>query len=110
MSLILLLAIALSSTLTLGKHCTNVIVPVEINARQGVFDVPELKSNADATWFAQNFTDIERNFTSDVLVGYQTVRGAYKISAKFCRPDGGTGDNATVQFLTHGIVSSGFDE
>lgn len=92
--------------LVLGKQCFNVTVPVHISARQGVFDVPQITGNADATWFAQNLTNIGRNFTDDALVGYQNVQGDYEISAKLCCPDDGIGWNATIQVLIHGIVWS----
>jgi len=101
------LAIAALSCRAVAKVCTNVTVPVYINARQGVFDVPTLQTNLDATRFAQNFTNIRGNFSEESLVGYQTVTGLYNISAKYCRPDGGSRPNATVQFLIHGI---GFDK
>lgn len=107
MAVLSVLALALLSTGAAAKVCTNVTVPVDINARQGVFDVPVLQGNLDATTFAQNFTNIGRNFTDDALVGYQTVTGRYNISAKFCRPDQENGTNPTVQVLTHGI---GFDK
>ena len=89
------------------KVCTNVTVPVNINARQGVFDVPEIASNFDATVFALNFTKQGSNFTNVALRGYQTVTGQYNISAKYCKPDGAASSNPTVQILTHGI---GFDK
>ncbi|KAJ9644444.1 hypothetical protein H2201_007826 [Coniosporium apollinis] len=107
MAVLSVLALAVLSTRAAAKVCTNVTVPVDINARQGVFDVPTLRGNLDATTFVQNFTNIGRNFTDDALVGYQTVTGRYNISAKFCRPDHENNTNPTVQVLTHGI---GFDK
>lgn len=90
-----------------AKVCTNVTVPVHINARQAVFDVPTLESNLDAVKFSLNFTNIGMNFTEVATTGYQTVTGNYNISAKYCKPDGDTKANPTVQVLTHGI---GFDK
>lgn len=103
----LLLSLPMLTSFALAKQCTNVTVPVNIEARQGVFDVPEFVSNYDVTTFAQNFTSIKANFTAQALRGYQTVRGCYNISAKICKPDNDNKANPTVQFLTHGI---GFDK
>ncbi|KAF2096643.1 hypothetical protein NA57DRAFT_42337 [Rhizodiscina lignyota] len=107
MSPILYLLLASYSLLAAGKQCANVTVPVNIQARQALFNVPALHGNADATYFAQLFTNIGRNYTDDALAGYQSVTGTYEISAKFCHPDRGTGGNGTVQFLIHGM---GFDK
>ena len=103
----ILTAVALFGALATAKTCTNVTVPVYINARQAIFDVPTLQSNLDATHFAINFTNIGMNFTDVATTGFQTVTGNYNISAKYCKPDGDTNANPTVQVLTHGI---GFDK
>jgi len=100
-------ALAACGLASAAKVCTNVTVPVNISARQGVFDVPTLESNFDATVFALNFTKQGQNFTDVALTGYQNVQGLYNISAKYCRPDNETSSNPTVQILTHGI---GFDK
>lgn len=100
-------ALAACGLVSAAKVCTNVTVPVNIMARQGVFDVPEIASNLDATIFALNFTKQGTNFTDIALRGYQTVTGQYNISAKYCKPDNVTSSNPTVQVLTHGI---GFDK
>jgi len=86
--------------------CTNVTVPVDISARQALFDVPTLRSNLDVNRFVMNFTSIKHNFTHEALIGYGTVTGRYNISAKFCRPDNMSA-NPTVQYLTHGIGFGG---
>ncbi|KAA6410673.1 MAG: alpha beta-hydrolase [Lasallia pustulata] len=91
----------------LAKQCINITVPVDISARNGVFNLPTLETNTDATTFALNFTNIRGNFTEESLLGYTTVTGTYEISAKFCKPDNVTGKTPTVQFLTHGL---GFDK
>ena len=72
-----------------------------------MFDVPVLRTNLDATTFAQNVTSIRGNFTDMALVDYATVTGDYEISARYCAPDNGTSPNSVLQFLTHGI---GFDK
>jgi len=105
--LYLLLTIAALSCQAVAKVCTDVTVPVYINARHGIYNVPTLQTNLDATRFAQNFTSNRGNFSEESLVGYQTVTGLYNISAEYCRPDSGSRLNATVQVLIHGI---GFDK
>lgn len=101
------MALAACGLVSAAKVCTNVTVPVNIMARQGVFDVPEIASNYDATVFALNFTKQGTNFTDVALRGYQTVQGMYNISAKYCKPDNDNSANPTVQVLSHGI---GFDK
>ncbi|KAL8714236.1 MAG: hypothetical protein Q9220_001965 [cf. Caloplaca sp. 1 TL-2023] len=107
MYLSLLLTAAALSGWVAAKQCTNLTIPVCISARNGVFNVPTLQGNADATTFAQNLTSIRGNFTKEALLGYATVSGTYNISAKFCKPDTESGTNPTVQVLTHGL---GFDK
>lgn len=100
-------ALALSGVAAAAKVCTNVTVPVSIDARQAIFDVPQLNSSLDATTFALNFTKQGSNFTKESVVGYQTVTGEYQISAKYCKPEDDNSTNPTVQVLSHGI---GFDK
>ena len=101
------LAVTFFVRLVSAKQCTNLTVPVFITARNGIFNVPTLESNVDATTFMQNLTSNRWNYTETALEGYETVEGDYNISAKFCKPDKGAGSNPTVQVLTHGI---GFDK
>jgi hypothetical protein len=49
-----ILALAGLAAIVAAKQCTNVTVPVEINARQGLFNVPEILTNEDVTTFFQN--------------------------------------------------------
>ncbi len=102
-----LLAISLLASSAAAKLCVNVTIPASISARQGVFNVPALAGNLDATTFAQNYTSIKANFTEESLTGFATITGEYNISAQFCKPDVMNGTNPTVQVLTHGI---GFDK
>ena len=90
-----------------AKLCVNTTVPFKLSARNGVFDVPILQGNLDATTFSQNFTSNQGNFTQTALLNYATVTGNYEISAQYCKPDNGTGSGSVLQFLTHGI---GFDK
>ncbi|CAL8576426.1 hypothetical protein XPA_002310 [Xanthoria parietina] len=103
----LLLAPFLLAGSVLAKQCLNITVPVSVSARNGVFNIPTLEGNADATTFAQNLTSIRGNFTQEALLGYETVAGEFDISVKFCKPDAENGTNPTVQVLTHGL---GFDK
>ncbi|KAF2192372.1 hypothetical protein K469DRAFT_553285 [Zopfia rhizophila CBS 207.26] len=89
-----------------AKTCTNLTIPVNIESRQGLFKTIPFEGNLDATTFSQEFTNIGQNYSNVLLKDYQTVRGQYKISAKFCHPDNGT-TSSVVQVLTHGI---GFDK
>lgn len=102
-----LLASALLTTSVAAKYCQNFSVPVTLSARNGIFNVPTLLDNDDATTFIANFTKPGGNFSNEVLLGYQTISKTYDISVKFCQPDTGCGSDPTVQFLTHGI---GFDK
>ena len=101
------LIFALLAPLVSAKHCQSFSVPVAVLARNGVFNVPTLRNNHDATTFFTNFTNPAGNFSNEVLLGYQTIEHTYDISVKFCRPNAGYGPDPTVQFLTHGI---GFDK
>ena len=89
-----------------AKTCTNFTIPVDISSRQGLFREVPTAGNLDATAFAQEFTRIGQNYTAVLLKDYQTLQGSYKISAKFCTPDGGS-KSSVVQLLSHGI---GFDK
>ena len=90
-----------------AKKCNDIMVPVSISARQGVYDIPTLQHNLDMTTFNQNLTSIRSNFTETALMGYADVTGNYYISARFCQPDTPSIANSVVQLLTHGI---GFDK
>ena len=111
--LITMIDLSILSTISLlllpaaAKQCVNITVPFQLSARNGVFDIPILQTNLDATTFTQNVTSIRGNFTNIALVDYATVTGDYEISAQYCTPDNGTSPNSVLQFLTHGI---GFDK
>ena len=99
------LGIVLLASSVMAKHCQNFSVPVKVCARNGIFNVPTLRFNHDATTFFANVTNPAGNFSNEVLLEYQTIKETYDISGKFCQPD--HGHTTTVQFLTHGI---GFDK
>ena len=89
-----------------AKKCINFTIPLNLNARQGTYAVPEPTTNEDVTFFTQNLTTIRDggNFSDRVLTGYQTVTGLYNISATFCTPDTKS-PSPVVQVLTHGLGS-----
>lgn len=97
------LGVAALTSFASAKTCENVTVPVQINARQGVFNAPVIENNLDVTKFALNFTKQGSNFTDVALTGYQTVGFPANISARFCRPDNDTALACDVQVLSHGI-------
>ncbi|QIW98327.1 hypothetical protein AMS68_003845 [Peltaster fructicola] len=90
----------------LAKKCQNITVPVTVSARQGVFDVDALTphNNIDVTNFILNLSQQGKNYTANVLKGYNTTSGSYSLATTYCAPDNGSPD--VVQLLTHGI---GFD-
>ena len=90
-----------------AKQCTNMTVPVNISARNGIFDIAIPQTNLDATTFIQNLTRQGQNFSEVALSGYATTSGTYNISTQFCVPSAGNVSNPTVQVLTHGV---GFDK
>jgi hypothetical protein len=85
---------ALVATAILGfaeaKMYTNITVPVNIDARQGHFNIPPLMDASNVTWFSQNFTRRGGNFTPPSLTGYNNTRGTYNISAKICTLNNGS--------------------
>lgn len=99
-------ALAALIGLASAKKCQNITVPVQVSARQGVFDVAALTphSNIDVTNFILNLNQQGKNYTANVLQGYNTTSGSYNLSTTYCAPDGGAPN--VVQLLTHGI---GFD-
>ncbi|PVH78197.1 hypothetical protein DL98DRAFT_550201 [Cadophora sp. DSE1049] len=102
-----LTALALFAASAAGRMCINQTVPVDISARQAVFDIAIPQTNLEVTDFVLNMTQQGRNFTDIALTGYDTTSGTYNISTQFCIPDTSNVTNPTVQVLTHGI---GFDK
>ena len=92
---------------SLAKKCMNFTIPVDVDTRNGVFNIPKIETNLQATEFVQNLTSIRGNFTKEALLGYASIKKRYHISAKFCTPDNDKSKDPTVQVLTHGI---GFDK
>jgi hypothetical protein len=100
-------ALALVAASASAKQCINATVPVNLVARQAVFNLAVPQTNLEATDFILNMTQQGRNFTDLVLTGYNTTAGTYNISTQFCMPSNDNSKNPTVQVLTHGI---GFDK
>ncbi|CZS89775.1 uncharacterized protein RAG0_01042 [Rhynchosporium agropyri] len=100
-------ALGLFAASVAGKRCINQTIPVEISARQAIFDIDVPQTNLEVTDFILNVTQQGRNFTDIALSGYGTTQGTYNISTQFCMPDSSNITHPTVQVLTHGI---GFDK
>ena len=50
-------------TAVAAKRCVNITIPVDVSARNGIFDVQVPHSNLDVTQFALNLTNARGNFT-----------------------------------------------
>ncbi|KAK5010881.1 hypothetical protein LTR28_007177 [Elasticomyces elasticus] len=98
------LAIAALAGAAAARQCLNVTVPVQVSARNGVFNLATPVTNIDVTNFILDLTQQGTNYSANILEGYQTVTGNYTIAATYCHPD--SGPSNVVQILTHGI---GFD-
>lgn len=104
-SIAALLCLAVSASAISDKICKNITIPVQISSRQGLFKPIPIESNFDTQAFAQAFTRAGRNYTTELLEDYQTVKGEFRVSAQYCQPK--IGASAVVQVLTHGI---GYDK
>jgi pimeloyl-ACP methyl ester carboxylesterase len=100
-------ALAVLAASVSAKQCINTTVPVNLTARQAVFNLDVPQTNLEATDFILDMTQQGRNFTDLVLTGYNTTTGTYNISTQFCMPSNDNSTSPTVQVLTHGI---GFDK
>jgi hypothetical protein len=99
-----LLSLALAGFVS-ARQCSNFIIPVTIASRQGQFKEVPVEGNLDVGAFATRFNEFQKNYTAELLEGYQTLQGTYNISAQYCTPD--SGSSGTIQVLIHGI---GFDK
>lgn len=90
--------------------CTNLTVPVDLSARNGVFNIEAPQNNIEVTNFILSNTQQGANYTQELLKEYTTVSGHYELAATYCVPGNNNTGNGkkpnTVQLLTHGI---GFD-
>ncbi|KAI9641852.1 hypothetical protein NHQ30_009719 [Ciborinia camelliae] len=88
---------------TEAKICTDITVPISINARNGNFNIPPLTDAIAVTKFAQDFLRNGQNYSASTLSGFTTVTGQYKIAATVCVPNTSGESSGSWQFLTHGI-------
>jgi pimeloyl-ACP methyl ester carboxylesterase len=88
--------------------CTNLTVPVDLSARNGVFNIKAPQNNIEVTNFILDNTQQGANYSKALLEDYKTVSGHYELAATYCVPgDGHSAEKPkTLQILTHGI---GFD-
>jgi hypothetical protein len=100
-----LLPLALAGIAT-ARQCSNFIIQTPITSRQGQFKEIPVEGNLDIGAFVYRFNEFGKNYSAELLEGYQTLQGTYNISAQYCKPDGANHSN-TIQLLTHGI---GFDK
>ncbi|KND86764.1 hypothetical protein TOPH_08614 [Tolypocladium ophioglossoides CBS 100239] len=108
-----------------AKYCQNITVPINISARNGLFNIDPPRTEIEVTNFFLNFSKENSNYTQSVTDGvspmeerrqsaagvsadagmqYKTIKGDYQLAATYCEPDSGPGD--ALQILTHGV---GFD-
>ena len=66
------LALAILVGSAVAKQCTNTTVPVDIYARNGVFDIAIPQTNLDTTTFTQNVTRQGQNSSDVALSGHAT--------------------------------------
>ena len=100
--------LAALATISDAKICMNATVPVSISSRQAVFGNLEVPHTpVEVTAIGQAAAVQGANGTAQALTDYHTVSGTYNISTQFCVPSTMSGNNPTVQVLTHGI---GFDK
>ncbi|CAD6444632.1 2bee58ee-68e3-4ef4-b72e-cfb7ab717c3f [Sclerotinia trifoliorum] len=90
-------------SLTSAKTCTNITIPISINARNGIFSIPTLSDAIAVTKFAQDFLRNGQNYSASTLSGFTTVTGQYNIAATVCVPSKASNYSSTWQFLTHGV-------
>lgn len=85
-----------------ARKCRDIVVPVHISARNGVFDVAPPATNIEATDFILDNLRQGHDYANETLTGYRNVSGTYKLQTTYCEPD--SGPSGTVQLLTHGIA------
>ena len=88
--------------------CTNITVPVDLSARNAVYNYSAPQNNIEVTNFILDNTQQGANYSTALLKEYKTVTGHYKLAGTYCVPGDGnhTEKPKALQILTHGI---GFD-
>lgn len=89
-----------------AKSCTDISIPISIDARNGNFNIPPLSDSIAVTKFAQDFLRSGQNYSASMLSGFTTVTGQHNIAATVCVPSQSSNNSDSWQFLTHGL---GFD-
>ncbi|APA11636.1 hypothetical protein sscle_08g064060 [Sclerotinia sclerotiorum 1980 UF-70] len=97
------LVMATILSLATAKICTNITIPISINARNGNFSIPPLSDAIAVAKFAQDFLRKGQNYSASTMSGYTTVTGQYNIAATVCLPSESSNYSGTWQFLTHGV-------
>lgn len=62
-------AAALLATLASAKKCTDLTIPIEAFARNGVFDIATPATNIEVTNFVLDLTEQGVNYTDSILSG-----------------------------------------
>jgi len=83
--------------------CHNLTVPVNLSARNGVFNISAPQNNIEVTNFILDLTQQGTNLSASLLEGYKTVKGHYNLAATYCQPENCEEPPKTVQLLTHGV-------
>ncbi|KAF7861441.1 hypothetical protein EAF04_008006 [Stromatinia cepivora] len=97
------LVVAAILSFTEAKICTNITIPISINAQNGNFNIPPLSDAIAVTKFAQDFLRNGQNYSASTLSDFVTATGQYNIAATVCVPSKSSNNSGTWQFLTHGI-------
>ncbi|KAF4972973.1 hypothetical protein FZEAL_9458 [Fusarium zealandicum] len=87
-----------------ARKCTNITVPVSLNAENAVFNLETPLTKIQVTNFILNLTRQGQVFPQEAMKGMAEISGHYELGATYCEPDGGPGHE--LQIMTHGI---GFD-
>ncbi|KAH8895386.1 alpha/beta-hydrolase [Thozetella sp. PMI_491] len=87
---------------SLARNCQNLTIPITVLARNGKFSLQPPANGLDVTDFVLDFYRAGVNYTDVLVQGYNTISGAYNISATYCTPDCGVGK--VLQVMTHGLA------
>ena len=66
------IAVILFATLASAKKCTELTIPIEASARNGVFDIPIPANEVEVTNFILHLSQQGANYTEAVLSGVST--------------------------------------
>ncbi|KAK4898340.1 hypothetical protein LTR27_003936 [Elasticomyces elasticus] len=77
---------ALSAT-AYAFRCTNLTVPVNLSARNVVFNITTPQDNVEVTNLILDLTRQGGSFVEQRVQGYAAVHGNYSLAATYCTPD-----------------------